>query len=229
MPSNVSSIKLQATKAYGAEVVLCKSRQEAEDRAENEVSNGAFLLPPFDHDQVICGQGTACLEALKQIEAPIDAVFAPCGGGGLLSGTWIAAKGFNKSIEVHGAEPIQANDVARSLKSGGLFRWTDSPNTLADGAKTLSATPRTLEYLKKLDELCEVSESDIVFWTQWLTHLLKLHCEPTSALGMVAAYKWIEKQTHKKNILIILSGGNIDQKTSAKIWEEDFLNNFQPN
>ncbi len=223
MPEWVSSIKLQATKEYGAKVTLCRHRQEAEDKAYNAKEQGAYLLPPFDHDQVICGQGTACLEAFSQVDQPISAVFAPCGGGGLLSGTVIAAKGKSPEISVIGSEPLLANDAAQSLRQGKIFRWDKSPDTLADGAKTLSVTQRTLNYLNRLDDFHEISEQEIIYWTQWLCHFLKLHIEPTSALAMASAIKWLRTQNSQKSILVILSGGNMDPKTLQRVWSQDHL------
>ena len=163
------------------------------------------------------------MEALNQIETSVDAVFAPCGGGGLLSGTVVAVKGFKKSIVVVGSEPALANDAARSLNEGKIFRWKKSPETLADGAKTLSVTQRTLQYLKRLDVFHEISEKEITYWTQWISHSLKLHIEPTAALGMASAYRWLNEQSSKKTVVVILSGGNMDQKAINSIWSKDHL------
>ncbi len=91
---------------------------------------------------------------------------------------------------------------------------------------TLSVGDITFEYLKKLDDFYEIEESQMIYWTQWLTHLLKVRVEPTSALPMEAARQWMSKQSSKKRILIVLSGGNIDQKTNLKIWENDFLSDI---
>jgi threo-3-hydroxy-L-aspartate ammonia-lyase len=82
----------------------------------------------------------------------------------------------------------------------------------------------TFEYLKQLDDFYEVKEEQILYWTQWLTHLLKIRVEPTSAMAMDAVVKWLAKQSSKKQVLVILSGGNIDQQTSSKIWKENYLN-----
>lgn len=222
MPENVSKVKKQATESYGAKVVLCKTRQEAEEKARIAAEKGAVLIPPYDNDQIICGQGTACLEALSQVR-DIDAVFAPCGGGGLLSGTLIAAKGISKSIKVFGGEPAIANDAAKSIRANKIFKWKSMPMTIADGARTLAVSERTLQYLKKLDGFYEISEEEIKYWTQWMCHLLKLHCEPTSALGLAAAYHWLKGQKARKNVLIIISGGNMDKKTVDEVWDRDYL------
>lgn len=224
MPEFTSFIKQQATRSYGAKLTLTKTRAEAEELTAKAQEAGAFFIPPFDSDAEIAGQGTACLESLQDGANP-NAVFAPCGGGGLLCGTYLAAKGFNPGIKVFGVEPIQANDASISVKTGKIFRFPAAPETIADGVRTPAVSPRTFEYLKKIDGFYEIAERDIIYWTQWLNHLLKLTVEPTSALGMAAADKWLDAQTQPQRVLVILSGGNIDKKTWEQIWQEDHLQN----
>lgn len=221
IPSLASPIKIAATKSYGAEVILTKERQEAEDLA-HEKSKNSFLLPPYDHDDVIAGQGTAALEAWEE-EGDYDAVFAPCGGGGLISGTYLATQLFSENTKIYAAEPQIANDAAQSFKMGTIRRFSTSPMTIADGARTLSISERTFQYIKKLSGFYEIPEKEIIYWTQWLTHLLKINLEPTSALGMAAAYKWIQEGNRNKRILIIVSGANMDSDTYMKIWENNYL------
>lgn len=223
IPSGSSKVKIAATKAYGAEVVVTKTRQEAESKAKNRAEKEkAFLLPPYDHDDVIAGQGTAALEAWEDLKK-LDAVFAPCGGGGLISGTYLATRLFSADAEVYAAEPKIANDAARSFASGKIYKFNDTPKTIADGVRTLSVSPRTFHFIRQLDGFFEISEEEILYWSQWLMHLLKVTVEPTSALGMAAAHKWIREGNKKKRILIILSGANIDSDTYGKIWSKDYL------
>lgn len=222
LPASISRVKLQATRSYGAEVVLCADRGEAEARAAEAVAAGAALVPPYDHDQVIAGQGTAALELLDEV-GRCDALFAPCGGGGLLSGTVLAAQGRYPDTLVGGGEPLSANDAARSLRAGQIFRWPVAPETIADGARTLSISPRTMAYLARLFALFEIPEDEIVFWTQWLTHLLKVQIEPTAALGMAAAFRWLAGQSSPRKVGVILSGGNMDAETAAAIWARSYL------
>jgi len=106
---------------------------------------------------------------------------------------------------------------------GSIQSLTATPDTLADGAMTPFVGNITFEYLKLLDEMYEIEEERIVYWTQWLSHLLKIRVEPTSALPMEAAYQWLKKQVGKKKVLIILSGGNVDQVTELKIWSKNYL------
>ncbi|MEN7551571.1 serine/threonine dehydratase [Rapidithrix thailandica] len=223
MPQSASQIKIQATRAYGAEVVLCETRAEV-DALVNAKSqeNGTYWIPPYNHEQVIAGQGTAALEALAELSG-INALFAPCGGGGLLSGTLIASRALAPQAKVFGVEPLNANDAAQSLISQSIQRLSSTPDTLADGAMTLSVGEITFEYLKQLDGMYEIGEKPIKYWTQWLHHLLKVNVEPTSAMSMEAVCQWLQKQTRPQKVLVILSGGNIDHQTRKKVWEKDYL------
>lgn len=223
IPAGSSKVKIAATKAYGAEVIVTKTRQEAESKAKDRATKEkAFLLPPYDHDDVIAGQGTAAFEAWEDLKK-LDAVFAPCGGGGLISGTYLATRLFSADTEVYAAEPKIANDAARSFASGKIHKFTEMPKTIADGVRTLSVSPRTFHFIQQLDGFFEISEEEILYWSQWLMHLLKVTVEPTSALGMAAAHKWIREGNKKKRILVILSGANIDSDTYGRIWSKDYL------
>lgn len=225
MPSYSSQVKIQATASYGASVVLCDTRDIADQKVrEASEKEGTVWIPPFNHEQVISGQGTAVLEAIEET-GEVDAIFAPCGGGGLLSGSLIASRGISAKTKVIGAEPLAGNDAAQSLRANKIHRLSEAPNTLADGAMTLAVGEITFEYLKQLDAFYEIGEDKMIYWTQWLTHLLKLHIEPTSALAMAGAAKWLSEQSSRKKILIILSGGNIDHNTNRIIWKEDQLSN----
>lgn len=223
MPEFSSKVKIQATQSYGAEVILCQTRTEADELVKNaSMEDNTYWIPPFNHNKVIEGQGTSAYEALTSLDN-IDAVFAPCGGGGLLSGTLISTRELAPKAEVIGAEPLNANDAKRSLEHGEIQRLTETPNTLADGAMTMAVGDITFEYLKQLDDFLEITETEMIYWTQWLTHLLKVRIEPTCALAIAAAQKWLSKQKGRKQILVILSGGNMDQATIQKVWQEDYL------
>ena len=226
MPKNVSKVKAQATASYGANTIFCNDRITVDEQTELAAKDkGTYWIPPFNHPQVIAGQGTAVLESLNKLE-DIDAIFAPCGGGGLLSGSLIVARAMSPKSEVIGAEPKNANDAAESLRKNSIQTLNSTPDTIADGARTLSVGELTFEYLKQLDDFFEIEEEDIIYWTQWLSHLLKVRVEPTSAMPMVAVRKWLSKQKSKKRILVVISGGNIDITTMNKIWSKDFLNNI---
>ena len=222
LPSFTSKIKQQATLSYGANVINTSNRLEAEERSAEMANKGAYFIHPYDNDMVIAGQGTACLEALQEDLKP-KAIFAPCGGGGLLSGTYLASQLLSPESLIYAGEPSQANDAARSYREGTIVRFRDSPATVADGARALAISERTFHYLKKLNGFYEVTESEIIYWTQWLMHLLKIAVEPTAALAMGAAYKCIKEQSEPQKILVIISGGNIAPETYQTIWQENHL------
>ena len=223
MPVYSSKIKIQATRLYGARVELCETRDEADEKVKQAAEEeGTYWIPPFNHEQIISGQGTVVFDALKQVHG-VDAVFASCGGGGLLSGSLLAARGLSPKSKVFGAEPLNANDAAQSLRMNAIQKLQSVPETLADGAMTMSVGDITFEYLKKLDGMYEVEESKIIYWTQWLIHLLKLQIEPTSAMAMEAVFQWLSGQSVKKRVLVVLSGGNVAQETWLKIWEKNCL------
>jgi threonine dehydratase len=222
----ISPIKAAATKSYGATLNTYSSRQEADKAVElASQEKNTLWIPPFNHPDVICGQGTAALEALDALKE-IDAVFAPCGGGGLLAGSLIATKALAPSAKVIGAEPLNANDAAMSLKKGQIVHLHETPNTLADGAATPAVGEHTFPFLQQLDDFVEVSESRIAYWTQWLQHLLKIHIEPTCAMSMEAVLKWAATAPKNSRALVILSGGNISQASMQKIWADDHLAYF---
>jgi threo-3-hydroxy-L-aspartate ammonia-lyase len=223
MPKYASSIKIQATRSLGAQVDLSEDRNMVDLRVSiASQEKDTYWIHPFNHEQVICGQGTAAFEAIHEISG-LDCIAAPCGGGGLLSGTLIATRGLSSKTKVIGAEPLNANDAAISLRNNSIHKLTSVPDTLADGAMTMSVGTLTFEYLKQLDEFYEIEEEKIIYWTQWLSHLLKVVVEPTSALAMEAATQWLSIQKSKRRIMIILSGGNIDRENYLKIWQKNLL------
>lgn len=222
LPAATSVIKQQATRGYGAEVIITPTRQEAEAAVEEEIRGGATFIHPYDHDDEICGQGTACLEALQDIGVP-DMIFAPLGGGGLISGTWLAAQLLAPSAKVIACEPLQANDAAESLRQGHIVKYSTQPHTIADGAATLSVSERTFQYIRRLEDVLEIPEDDIIRWTQFISHLLKTVIEPTSALAVAGAAHWLKLQKEPQKVLIILSAGNVSPETYQKLWAKSYL------
>lgn len=224
MTHRTSAIKQQATRGYGAQVITTETRKQAEVLTREHAARGAYFIHPYDDDRVIAGQGTACLEALQDMQATLPtAIFATCGGGGWLSGSYLATQLLAPHIPVFAGEPANANDASRSYQSGTIVGFDDTPATLADGAATLCVSPRTFQYLQKLRGFYEVSEEQMVYWTQWLTHLLKTTVEPTSAVAMGAAAQWLRTQTTPQRVLVLLSGGNIAPETHHRIWETNHL------
>ncbi|MCJ8273193.1 MAG: serine/threonine dehydratase [Psychrosphaera sp.] len=223
MAKSASAIKIQATQSYGANVVFCESGDEIESRTTSLVREGFYLIPPDAHKQVICGQGTVVLEALLQ-QPIIDAIFVPCGGGGLLSGSLIAARGLDSKIKVFGTEPMRSNAAAQSMKCGKSVQLSNIPDSIADGVNTVSVSEVSFQYIKQCDGIVEQDEQSIIYWTQWLTHLLKMTVEPAAALAMAGAVSWLKGQDEPKDIMILISGGNLDCCTQGKVWVDNFLN-----
>jgi len=229
MPSYASAVKIQATRDYGAEVVLLDTRQEVDAAvAAASKEQGVYWIPPFNHEAVIAGQGTAAMEALQQLgqrpgQQTTDAVFAPCGGGGLISGTLVATRALQPQAQVIAVEPLAGDDAYQSYQAGEIIRMPDSPDTLADGAMTLSVGELTFEHIQQLDDFKVVKEVPMAYWTQWLQHLLKMHVEPTSAMVMDGVCQWLRDQNKPQQVLVVLSGGNVDAATMQKIWQTDYL------
>lgn len=219
----VSAVKAQATQYYGAELALYPTRLAADEAVyQASLATGTLWIPPFNHPDIIAGQGTLLLDALEQT-GDVDAIFAPCGGGGLLSGTVLTARERCPLAKVFGAEPLAANDAAESMRQNKIIKLAQPPLTLADGAATPSVGEHTFPLLKTLDGIVEVSESNIAYWTQWLQHLLKLHIEPTSAMSMQAVVNWLKSVPRGQTVLVLLSGGNIDHIKMKQVWSEDYL------
>lgn len=223
LPKNTSAIKQQAAKYYGAEVIYTETRQESEDNAKFDSKNGFYYLHPSDSDTTIAGAGTLCYEALKQLDFSPDAIFASCGGGGLISGTYLAKELISPLSLLIGCEPLKANDAYLSVEQGKIFKFSSSPDTVADGLRTLGISERTFNYLKKLDGFFLADENSIYYWTAWLIHLLKVACEPSCALNMVSIQNWIKTQTTPKKLLVLISGGNIDPSLYRELWKENYL------
>lgn len=227
LPQNVSPIKKRIAKYYGAEVMEVETRVEAEELARHDGENGFHYLHPSDNDQTIAGAGTMCYEALQEmrernISMP-DAIFGSCGGGGLLAGTYLAKELLSPSSKVIGAEPELANDAYQSLQIGTIKRFEESPITIADGLRALSVSPRTLNYLKKLDGFYTYPEEAIYYWSAWLIQTMKVTCEPAAAISMAAAADWLAKNGLQKTVLVLISGGNVDSSFYRDLFNRDYL------
>jgi threonine dehydratase len=216
MPADAPVIKREATKGYGAEVILYdpKVRRREDIAQELQEQRGYTMIPPFDHIDVVAGQGTAALELCQQI-AGLDALLVPCGGGGLLSGCAIAAKRLNATCRVIGVEPEVADDATRSFYSGSL-QTVHNPPTIADGTRTPSLGRVTFPLvLRFVDAMETVSEEAIQEAVRVLFYRLKLVVEPSGALGLAAL---LSDKTHARGrVGVILSGGNIDGTTMRQI------------
>ncbi len=212
MPSNAPSVKLQATRDYGAEVVtydpLTQNRELiAKGLAEKR---GLTLVPPFDHAHILAGQGTAALELIEET-GPLDYLLVPCGGGGLISGCAIAANQLSPGIRVIGVEPEAGDDVTRSFKTG-VLQSVHNPDTIADGARTSSAGKLTFPLiLEHVREMHTVSDAELVRAMFYLWERMKIVVEPTGALGAAALFEG-KIDARGKRVGILISGGNVDIK-----------------
>ncbi len=209
MPNTSNMCKVNATrKTYGAEVIFCKNTLESRRETTEKLlqKNGAILIHPYDNDVVIAGAGTAALELLNDIP-DLDVIIAPVGGGGLLSGSSIATKGFNPNIIVYGAEPMNADDAYRSFHSGQV-ETNEDPDTIADGLRT-TLCERTLQIIRKnVDEIFLVSEEEIIEAMQFAWERMKIIIEPSSAVPIAAILSG-KVPIENKKVGIIISGGNI--------------------
>ena len=216
MPNDAPVIKRTATEGYGASVIEYDPEETTREKLSKdlEIEHGYTLVPPYDHIDIVAGQGTAAMELLDKLNS-LDMLMVPCGGGGLLSGCAIAAKGKDPNCRVIGIEPELADDATKSFHSGKLHTVTNPP-TIADGTRTPSlgkvTFPLVLEYV---DDMKTVSESAIIKAVQFLFYRMKLVVEPSGALG-VAALLSGEVQPRGR-VGIILSGGNIDGATMKMI------------
>mgnify|MGYP001818660452 FL=1 len=216
MPNNAPAIKREATEAYGANVVEYDPAETTREEICRELESkyGHTVVPPYDHINIVAGQGTSAKELIDEVK-PLDMLLVPCGGGGLLSGCALAAKGMDPNCRVIGIEPQLADDATKSFHTGKLHT-VKNPPTIADGTRTPSlgevTFPLVLEYV---DDMQTVSESDIVEAVKFLFYRMKLVVEPSGALGLAALLGGSIQPDGR--VGIILSGGNVDGATMKQI------------
>ncbi len=209
MPSTAPEIKKKAVAGYGAEITFCAPTLAAREAAAAEVirRTGATLIHPYDNFNIIAGQGTAALETLTDYPST-DAILAPVGGGGLLSGTAIAARHLVPSIKIYGAEPALADDAARSFHTGTL-QPALPPKTIADGLLT-SLCERSFTIIRaNVDDIFTVTEEQIIEAMRLVWERMKIIIEPSSAVPLAAVLANKSLFAGKK-VAIIISGGNAD-------------------
>jgi threonine dehydratase len=200
MPTDAPQVKLQATQGYGARVVTYNRATDSREAVAAEVAS--------KHGLVIAGQGTAALELMQDV-GPLDYLLVPCGGGGLLSGSAIAAKTLSPGIKVIGVEPAAGDDVTRGFRLKTL-QTCKNPDTIADGARTESAGAITFPLiLSEVDDVMAVPDDELVHWTLFLMERMKMVIEPTGALGATALLSG-KLAAQGKRVGVIISGGNVD-------------------
>lgn len=209
MPKNAPKVKVEAVKNYGAEVTFCEASLDARENTLKQVvaETGATPIHPYNDSRIIAGQGTAAIELLEECD-DLDIIMTPIGGGGLLSGTALAAKSIRPKIEIIGTEPKEADDSYRSFKEGKLIP-AYSTNTIADGLRT-SLGELPFQIIKKhVDDIITVDEESIVNAMRFIWERMNIIIEPSSAVPVAAVFNNPERFANK-NIGIIITGGNID-------------------
>jgi threonine dehydratase len=220
MPSDAPAVKIEATRGYGAEVVLNDKRKETREEVAERIvrERGLTMIPPFDHPQIIAGQGTAAKELIEDAGA-LDVLLVPCGGGGLISGCAIAARQLSPKCRVIGVEPAAGDDATRSFHEKRLIT-IQVPQTIADGARTTSLGSITFPLvLKYVNDMLTVTDEELLRTMFWLWERMKIVVEPTGALAACAVLqKKLNLETRR--VGVILSGGNVDLHwAAAKIQE----------
>ena len=210
MPSDAPAVKRIATEGYGGDVVLYDRNTENREAIGERLAadRGLTLIPPYDHPHIIAGQGTAARELLEEVGA-LDLLFVPCGGGGLLSGSALAANAMAPTCKVIGVEPAAGDDATRSFRTKQL-QTVSNPTTVADGARTPSLGSLTFPLvLQHVSDMTTVDDPTLLKTMFYLWERLKLVVEPTGALGAAAA---LEGTTPIRGLRVgvVLSGGNVD-------------------
>lgn len=220
MPRDAPAAKVAATRGYGAEVILYDpaetAREELGERLREE--RGMTLIPPYNHPDVVAGQGTAALELFGETGS-LDALVVPCGGGGLLSGSAIAAKAIAPGCRVIGVEPELADDAARTFRSGTLHTVRNPP-TIADGLRTPSLGSVTLPLVREhVDEMHTVTEEEIIEAMRFLWTRMKLVAEPSGAVA--PAWCLAGGAAGAGRVGVVVSGGNVDLSTACSLLADE--------
>ena len=215
MPADAPRVKLDATRGYGAQVITYE-KGESRDEIATRLSNdqGMALIPPFDHPHIIAGQGTAAKELIEDA-GPLDLLLVPCGGGGLICGSAIAANHLAPQCRVIGVEPAAGDDATRSFKEKKLVT-IPLPDTIADGARTTSLGAITFPLLlRHVSDMLTVTDAELLRAMFFLWERMKIVVEPTGTLGFSALFSNKLDLTGLR-VGVILSGGNVDLRWAAE-------------
>lgn len=210
MPNDAPAVKVRATREYGAEVVLYDKNETTREALGKRLADerGLVTIPPYDHVDVIAGQGTAALELIREV-GPLDYLFVCVGGGGLLSGCAAAATAASPGCKVIGVEPEAGDDATRSFKTKTL-QTVHNPDTIADGARTPSLGKITFEMVMALvHDMMTVSDKELATTMFYLWERMKVVVEPTGALAAAAVLSG-RVDLRGKRVGVIVSGGNVD-------------------
>jgi threonine dehydratase len=216
MPSDAPAIKLAATRGYGAEVITYDRMTEDREALAKRIASerGLSLIPPYDHANVIAGQGTAAKELIEDA-GPLDTLFVCTGGGGLVSGCALAAHALSPGCKVIAVEPAAGNDVHQSFRKGEIVR-IPVPKTIADGAQTQFPGQLTFPIIRALvADVLTVTDEELIAAMRFFVATMKIVVEPTGCLGAAAAFGGQIDLTGKR-VGVILSGGNVDPAALAR-------------
>jgi threonine dehydratase len=217
MPSDAPQVKVDATRGYGAKVVLYDRAHDDREAIAAGLARdrGVTLIPPFNHPHIVAGQGTAAYELFEET-GPLDFLLVPCGGGGLLSGCAIAGAALSSGVRTIGVEPAAGDDVMRSFRSGTI-QSVHNPDTIADGARTSAPGSITFPLIMHyVADILTVDDSELLRTMWYLWERLKVVVEPTGALGAAALLEG-KLDVRAKRVGVVLSGGNADVKQLAAL------------
>ncbi|TSA11578.1 MAG: threo-3-hydroxy-L-aspartate ammonia-lyase [Betaproteobacteria bacterium] len=221
MPLDAPQVKLQATRGYGAEVITYDPQTAVREELATRIASerGMTLIPPYNHVDIVAGQGTAAKELIEQA-GELDYLLVPCGGGGLLSGCAVAASHWSPRCKVIGIEPAAGDDATRSFHSKTL-QTCSNPDTIADGARTPSlgsiTFPLVLHYVH---DMLTVSDAELLRSMFWIWERMKIVIEPTGALAAAALLEGKLDGRHDckgKRVGVVVSGGNADIKALCRL------------
>jgi threonine dehydratase len=217
MPHDAPAGKMAATKGYGGNVVVYDRYTQDREQIGRELAekHGLTLIPPYDHPDVLCGQGTAAKELFEELGS-LDALFVPLGGGGLLSGCALATRALAPDCQLYGAEPEAGNDGQRSFRTGAIVH-IDTPKSIADGAQTQHLGNLTFPIIQRdVNDILTASDTELIDCMAFMATRMKLIVEPTGCLGFAAARR-VKDRLKGKRIGVILSGGNVDMARFAEL------------
>ena len=217
MPLDAPQAKIDATRGYGGEVILFDRYTQDREAltAQLAAERGMTMIPPFNHPDVMAGQGTAAKELLEEV-GELDAMLVPLGGGGLLSGTALATRALSPRCKLYGVVPVGGNDAQQSLRAGRIVN-IPTPQTLADGAQTQQLGNLTFEVIRRdVDAVVTASDAQLVEAMRFFAERMKMIVEPTGCLGFAAAcHAGLELQG--KRVGVLISGGNVDLARYAQL------------
>ncbi len=218
MPDNSPAIKVEATAGYGANIVHCKAVDREKTAAALIAEHGYTFIHPYDNDHVIAGQGTAVYELIQEV-GELDYLFAPVGGGGLISGSALAAAALSPDCQVVGVEPETGDDAGQSWRNGAICVLEEVPDSIADGLRTRYIGERNFRVIQNyVDDMLTVSDEEIMETVRFLWERLKIIVEPSAATAVAPLLHGKYEAVKGKKVGIVLSGGNVDITAITELW-----------